>query len=341
MKKALFFRIGAIGDVLLTTPAIKLFKSKNPDFEVHYMAGYPAAEILKNNPYIDKILLFKEAKTKFPRFINAWLAGKDIKKRIDQYYDIFFDLESSYYSTYISFHFNAKEKAGFKITKKRRFYLNCFYKHRLNYQERDNYISFKFIELVKKYVSDKNNFDVNPVLVISQAEKKLAQNLLLSHNIKPGEKIIMACISGTWQSKKWPLDNWISLFNKLSPQKIILLWGPGDEEDVKFIKNKKLSNVFIIPPVNIRELASIVNFGSLLISNDNGIRHIAQALSVKTIGLFGPTNEKGWMKQDENNIALTYPLNCRPCDKTKCKNNICLQNIKPVDVIEKINILLK
>lgn len=342
MKKALFFRIGAIGDVLLTTPAVQYFKINNPDFEIHYLAGYPAVKILKNNPYIDKVLLFKEVKTRFPRFINALLAGKNIKNTIDPFYDIFFDFESSYYSAYLSFHVNAKEKFGFKITQKRRFYMNLLYTCRLDYKQENCYIAIKFIELIKKYCGDKNSFITNPVLVLSADEKELAKNTLQKMGLKPGdEKLIMVCISGTWMSKKWPLYNWILLFEKLMPRKIVLLWGPGDEKDIQYIKEKKLPNIFIIPAVNIRELSSILSFAFILISNDNGIRHIAQALSVKTIGLFGPTNEKGWMKQDKNNIALTSPVACRPCDKTRCKNNFCMQDISPDFVLTKIKELMK
>ncbi|HPD18790.1 MAG TPA: glycosyltransferase family 9 protein [Candidatus Goldiibacteriota bacterium] len=336
MKKALFFRIGAIGDTLLTTPAVRYFKINNPDFEVHYMAGYPAVEILKNNPYIDKVLFFDEVKTGYSRFINAMLAGKNIKNTIDRHYDVFFDFESSYYSAYLSFHVNAKEKAGFKITQKRKFYLNHLYNYRLNYGQKNIYMPLRFIELIKKYAGNKNNFNIDPVLVISTDEKNQAEKTLRETGINPGEKAIAVCISGTWESKKWPLDNWIKLFEKLSPRKIILLWGPGDEEDVKRIKEKNLTNVFVIPDVKIRDLSAIVSFSEVLVSNDNGVRHIAQALSVKTIGLFGPTDEKGWMKQDENNVALTTPAVCRPCDKTRCKNNFCMKDISPDAVIDKI-----
>lgn len=339
MRKVLFFRIGAIGDTLLTTPAVNYFKKNNPDCEIHYMAGLPAVEILKNNPDINKIFTFKEIKTKFPRFINAMLARKNIKDAIDPYYDIFFDFESSYYSTYISFHINAKEKVGFKITKKRRFYFNWFYNYRFNYQQKNNYLALKFIQLVQKYCENKNNFNINPVLIISDDEKQDAANILHRFNLNPKEKFIMACVSGTWPAKKWPIDNWLFLFKKLESKKIVLLWGPGDEEDIKYIKEKNLPNVFIIPAVNIRQVSAILSFASILISNDNGLRHIGQALNVKTIGLFGPTNENDWMKQDQNNIALTSPAPCRPCDKTKCKNNFCMQDISPDDVIKKINIL--
>lgn len=341
MKKALFFRIGAIGDVLLTTPAVQYFKANNPDYEIHYLAGYPASEILKNNPYIDRVLIFKEVKTKLPRFINAMLAGKNIKSTIDKYYDIFFDFESNYYSAYLSFHINAKEKIGFKITKKRRFYVNPLYKYRLNYRQENNYIALKFIELVKNYMGSKNNFKIDPILIISQEEKSNAKELLQKPDLNPEEKLIMACISGKWKSKKWPVDNWILLFKQLFPEKIVLLWGPGDEDDIQYIRKKSLSNVFIIPAVNIRKLSAILSYAGILISNDNGVRHIANALSVKTIGLFGPTNEKVWVKQDENNVALTTRIPCRPCDKTKCNDNLCLKNITPYMVIEKINKLMK
>jgi len=197
MKKVLFFRIGAIGDVLLTTPAVKYFKENNPEFEIHYLAGYPAAEILKNNPYIDKVLIFNEIKTRFPRFINALLAEKNIKNEISPYYDLFIDFESSYYSVYLSFHIKAKEKTGFKITQKRRFYMNWFYNYRLDYRQENNYIAIKFIELAKKYCGDKINFTTDAVLLLSTDERKQARNTLQKIGLNPDEKFIMACISGT------------------------------------------------------------------------------------------------------------------------------------------------
>ena len=120
--------------------------------------------------------------------------------------------------------------------------------------------------------------------------------------------------------------------------KIIILWGPGDEQDIRALKEKNYDNTAIITPASLRELASIIYNGDVLISNDSGVRHIAQALGLKTIGLFGPTNDKSWAYTGKNNIVLTDNIDCRPCDKTKCKdrNDECMNNIKPETVFGRL-----
>ncbi len=77
------------------------------------------------------------------------------------------------------------------------------------------------------YCQNKNNFNLNPVLTISDKEKLKAKTIIEKMGLNVDEKFIMLCLSGKWQAKKWPLENWIELIKKLSFQKIVLLWGPA------------------------------------------------------------------------------------------------------------------
>lgn len=334
--KILVFKIGAIGDVLLTTPAIKKIKENFPDSEIHYFVGAKAAPILQNNPFIDKIIIFEEKYPKLSKFFKILAMRKWFREKFSFItYDWFLDFESSYYSAYISHYIKAKQKIGFKIKDARRYLLNYLYNNRLNYKEKNLYVANKYIYLSSFLGFTYIATDEKPILRLTPQEIEIGKNFYEKNNIKKNDKKILLSISGTWKTKRWPFNNWKELINlinkKIDNVKIIIIWGPGDESVINDFKDMP---VFIIPPVNLRELSSIVYSGDILISNDSGVRHIANALNIKTIGLFGPTNEKGWAYEDEKNKILTADVKCRPCDKTRCNDIICMAEIKPEKVLK-------
>jgi len=88
----------------------------------------------------------------------------------------------------------------------------------------------------------------------------------------------------------------------------------------------------IVPPcVDLRTLAGITSHCSAVIANTNGPQHIAQALSVPTLTIYGPNNPKTWESGNGNRIYLRDEnLDCIGCNKNECKKDLlCMQNITP------------
>lgn len=329
--KALFFRIGAIGDALLTTPAVRTFKETFPSCEVHYMAGRGAARILENNPYIDRVIVFEEKFFKVPRSIRVLLLASGIKKSTELFYDYFIDFESSHYSAMISRFINAGTKSGFLIKGKKRRY-NKYYQNRLDYTQEGTYIAYRHLALAQA-AGAKGLNDITPVLRLTDMEIKEGKKFYADN--KTEGPVVHVCLSGTWSAKKWPLQKWKELIKYLAEKiNVVVIWGPGDEDDIEQIKQMNLARVYITPGLGLRQMASVLSFGKLLITNDNGVRHIAGALGLNTIGMFGPTNEKGWADINEKNIVLVSNEPCRPCDKTFCPDLKCMEGISVKSVIE-------
>jgi ADP-heptose:LPS heptosyltransferase len=251
----------------------------------------------------------------------------EIKKSLAPEYDIFIDFESSYYSAYISLLVPCRNKIGFLITQKRRKLFNSLYNTRIIYKGKDEYIVKRHLCLA--YAAGASNPELlRPVLRLTDKELKYGENFYKS--IVFGRQLpwVHFCISGTWQTKRWPVENWISLAEALSDKFCIFItWGPGDEEDVKKFVERSIPNTYIVPKIELRQLAAIISYGKLLVSGDNGVRHIANALGLKTIGIFGPTNDKTWAYEDDNNLVLVSDTDCRPCDKIRCERNECMTEI--------------
>ena len=204
--KILFLRIGAIGDALLTTPAVKAVRQKYPDAEIHYLAGEKAAQILENNPDINKIIPFTEKYTHLPRVLRLFLQKSWFEEHFKNItYDLLIDFESSYYSAYMSLFIKAKVKAGFKINSKRRFLYNYLYKIRHDYKKRNKYQAERFLSLI----STIENFpSVDNKLVLSLTNKEIDEGgkFYDAYSINRGHKKILISGSATWPSKKWPAE---------------------------------------------------------------------------------------------------------------------------------------
>ena len=78
-KKILVLRFGALGDLVHTTIIPQAIKAKYPDYEIHYCSEARYVQVLKNNPYIDKIIEFDHKRKK--EFYGLWM-GKTKEKTV-------------------------------------------------------------------------------------------------------------------------------------------------------------------------------------------------------------------------------------------------------------------
>lgn len=343
--KILFFRLGAIGDTLLTTPAVRKTRELFPGAEIHYMAGEAAAEILEHNPDINRIITLKQPGNFLPREFGIFFVMPFLMREFGgREYDYFVDFESNYFSAYVSLFIRSEKKIGHKIPDKKRFYLNKLYSTRVNYEDKGRYSALRHLALIKE-LKPFDKADLKLILNISYVEKIEALQYLERHGMNIRGKKIMICVSSTWKTKSWPAEYWVELVNlineKFRSHGIIIMTGPNDPVQLINIL-REMSNVHVWDPVKLRPLAALLSCGDVLIANDGALRHMANALGIKSIGFFGPTSETGWAYEDEDNRVLKADRDCRPCYKPVCPGGLdCLSSIKPAIVLEYLSDLLK
>ncbi|MBI5407893.1 MAG: glycosyltransferase family 9 protein [Nitrospirae bacterium] len=95
---------------------------------------------------------------------------------------------------------------------------------------------------------------------------------------------------------------------------------------------------------DLKELIALIAGAKAVVSNDSGPMHIAAALNKTLIAVFGPTDPVktgpyGWQK-NKNFKVITSGVSCSPCRKRKCKDLICMKNIKVNMVFEAVKELL-
>lgn len=150
-------------------------------------------------------------------------------------------------------------------------------------------------------------------------------------------------------AKQWGMGKFIDLADKLMEDKydVILIGGKKEEAEIQPYLKKVKDNPRLINFINsatIMESAALAGKCELVIGCDTGIMHIADALGVKTLTIFGPTNPKLYGAYSDKAEYLTLNIECQYCHGTvklvECTDRICLSNITVQQVYGKAREIL-
>ncbi|HDD44692.1 MAG TPA: glycosyltransferase family 9 protein [Candidatus Desulfofervidus auxilii] len=152
-------------------------------------------------------------------------------------------------------------------------------------------------------------------------------------------------------TKNWLPQYFTKVIAEFSSLKPGLIVGPADEEIAEeilfFLENqypRLYKKIIILKNLSLLELALIMQQGIFYLGNDSGISHLAAALGIPTFVIFGPTDAKIWQPWGKKVITFTSKTSCAPCSDEKrrnCKQRICLEDIKPEEVVEGIRRVIK
>lgn len=135
------------------------------------------------------------------------------------------------------------------------------------------------------------------MLEIPEANKQKAKNILTEKvNVQP-DKTLVGIHPGSSEElmfKRWPLDNFVAVAKNLIEKQNahILIFGGPDEDEIKQAANRELGENSTVISTDLLTTAAVMQHCRQFISNDSGLMHTSAAVGVKTLGLFGPTDEE-------------------------------------------------
>lgn len=126
-------------------------------------------------------------------------------------------------------------------------------------------------------------------------------------------------LSATWPAKAWPLASAIGLARTLTArgETVVLLPGPGEAPALQPLRDA-VPEVDCPPETDLRELADLLGRLDALVSTDSGPRHLAAMMGVPTVTLFGPTDPGGWNPEHPLHVGVRTGEDCSPCNFTVC-----------------------
>lgn len=319
---------GALGDFILSLPVLETLRRLNNHSKI-YIMGYPRIlELVENRFYADEILSIDQK-----GMATFFVKDGSLDPMLSQFFKKFELLVIFGKDGESIFIKNLR-----RVSKGNIIHINSF----PSWGERIHLTDHLLRELSKYGFRP---FTSNPKLYLNKRDREWAQKFWEAKGIEYKEqREFIAIHPGSGSRKKvWPIDKFLSISKYIEEHlkgKIILIIGPAESGEIqKLFENKDFNNLIVAKGLSLIQLASIIECCKLFIGNDSGISHMASALGVPTIAIFGPTDPKVWSPRGENVSIIKKEIPCSPCPEERffqCKDLICLNGIEQEDVLQVI-----
>ena len=161
-------------------------------------------------------------------------------------------------------------------------------------------------------------------------------------NLNDPEAIILCPGAAGGSAKRWPKEYYLNVAENLLRQnkQIWLMGSINDKEITDFIANQLPldSCKNLAGTLKLSETVNVISLAKALVTNDSGLMHVASALKIPVIAIFGPTSPKHTPPLGSQAVILENKIPCQPCFKKKCPLNHhrCMIDIEPIRVINEI-----
>ena len=292
-----------LGDAVMATPAIENIISHFKNVEITLIGSLVSVEALQNHPSVIKTYFVDK------RFSNFYKTLSDLDE-----FDLFFSFRGSLRAKLFKLFVSSKVK---------------------NQYSKDKYKRGHQVEKYNNFINDSLGIDSKPgrLIVHSKGQKKINKNRILG--INPG--------AAFGNAKQWYPENFAKVALGLSTEyDIIIFGGPQDYDIAKDIESFLIemgvvNYLNLATKLSVNQLISQIENLDLLVTCDSGPMHLAAALNIPTVAIFGPTkvNETSqWM--NEKSMVVKKNFECQPCMKKTCplKHHNCMKLIDESDILD-------
>lgn len=340
--KILIIKPSSLGDIIHALPFLKAVKDTFPDSSVDWVISKSLKDILNGNPLINELIVIDKDSWKDIR--NLKRTSREIynlKKTLKgKHYDMVIDLQGLLRSGIISLFAPSSLKIGFANAREGSRYI---YDRRVSVNGISHAVD-KNLEVARAIQKDQKPE------VESQKSEKTEFPLYIGNTAKENVKRILGKVkekeyvvivpSARWKTKRWPLENFGMLISKLSTP-CVITGGSADREIVQqIIASSGGKGINLCGKTDLKELSALIAGARVVISSDSGPMHIAVALKVPVIALFGPTDPLrtgpyGW-QDNKDLIVMKSDAPCSPCFKKRCKDPFCMTDISVDTVLREL-----
>lgn len=327
-KRILLTQLRRIGDVLMTTPAVRQVREAFPDAHLTFLTEAPSDEIYRHSPRVDEVLVGDR---------HGGLAARLclMAKLRRQRFDVVVDFFSNPGSAQLAWITGAPVRIGFSFRGRR-----WAYTHRIPPPEGLTYAAAdKLLLLEPLGLTPKQGEGLRTELFLTEQPRAFARATLAGLGVGPEDLLIALCPVSRQPYKVWPARHFAHLADILIERyqaRILMISGPGEEHFVDAVRAAMMQSALpSTPPTTLLETAALLERCHLFVGNDGGPRHFAIAVGTPTVAVFGRPFPEHWTPpgMTEHRTA-SYDPGCKSqCTYPRCSHLNCI-NLVPYEPVQ-------
>lgn len=324
--RVLIVKLGSIGDIVHTLPALAALRAGMPHAEISWVAEGSASEILKDNPILDRLI---EVDTKALR--RGLMSGETLRAPRQQLrrlrasaFDIALDFQGLLKSASIARLSGARRVFGYSRTGLREPASTVFLSKRISIPPHTHIIRKGLLLLQGAMgipVPERLSFPIG-VDAAAEAEAERA-------SANTAENFAILNPAGGWPTKLWSAEKFGGLADLLWANygmRSLVTYGPGEAELAETVRRASRSEKAVPVSLSLKGFYTLAKRARVYVGGDTGPTHIAVAAGAPIVGLFGPTE---WWRNgspySQDICVERNDIDCRvDCHRRSCSKWICM-----------------
>jgi lipopolysaccharide heptosyltransferase I len=339
--RILIVRLGALGDIVHALPLLDALRRARPDAQLGWLVEERNASLLAGHPQLDQLIRFPRRELSSLLRRGRWLAALRVARAFLRElraarFEVTLDAQCNLRSSVLARLSGARRRIGFAppYTKEKAHWLST--------------------ERVRVPIGGQLKVERNLALLaplgveargararIAVPEAARASARAFRAQRKPGAWIALhPGVSGFGAIKQWAPERFAGLARRLAESRgarCLVTWGPGERELAERVVALSDGAATLAPETrSLLELAALYEVCDAVVGGDTGPIHLAAALGVPVVGLYGPKDPAIYAPWDgvRGRAATTVwkQVHCSPCRLRRCGNVICMPAIQVEDV---------
>lgn len=324
-----------VGDAVISIPALRAIRSRWPNAEVAILARPWVANLYRAQDLADRILTYENE----GRHKGFWGRERLARALREEKFDVAMLFQNAFDAAWIAWRARIPERIGY--ARDRRSWLLTRAIQIPSKGEVPAHETYYYLELLRRagwlerlpQVAEINIF-------VAQEDRQKAQERLSSAGLgRKAIRIAFASGAAYGSAKCWEPERYAALADRLIEgfDADVILFGAPQEGEMaaRIIGAMRRRALNLVGATQIGELPALLSTCRLFIGNDSGAMHVAGAVGIPVIGIFGPTDPEGTRAMTPQFTLVREPVECSPCFLRKCPiDHRCMTRISVDRVFE-------
>jgi heptosyltransferase II len=336
IKRVLVRAANWIGDAVMTLPALQSIRQAFPKKHIAILTKPWVADLFFQSPLVDQVILY-ESPGRHEGIRGKWQLARELKK---EGFDIAILFQNAFEAALISYLAGIPRRGGYNTDARGVLLTHAV---RVDGEVRKGHQVDYYREMVKGLGLE--SLPAIPFLEASPGHKEEAGRILDSFGLAEEERIMGLGPGATFgPAKQWFPERFAALADRFSRDgdvRILVFGSRADMPTASLLVRKAQSPMIdLTGQTSLRQVIGLIARCRLFVSNDSGLMHVAAALGVPVLAIFGSTDAVRTGPLGKKCRVVKSPLPCSPCLKPRCpQNRECMEGISVDEVYEEAKIL--
>ena len=324
-----------VGDAVMSIPALRAIRGRWPNAEIVLLARPWVADLYRGQGFADRIVRY-DHEGKHRGFWGRERLARALRR---EKFDAAVLLQNAFDAAWLAWRARVPERIGY--ARHGRSWLLTRPIPVPAKGEVPAHEAYDYLELLRRagWLERLPRIDEISIAVPEEDRQKALEALFAAGVRKNALRIAFASGAAYGSAKCWEPERYAELADRLIAafDADVILFGAPQEDGMAARIAKSMRNPVcnLVGKTPIGELPALLSACRLFIGNDSGAMHVAGAVGVPVIGIFGPTDPEGTRAMTPQFTLIREPVECSPCFLRKCPiDHRCMTRISVERVLE-------